>query len=161
MRYKGIEMIRVMTADEMYDAAVKAFGEADIAVMAAAVADYTPEVVAAEKIKKSDAHFQLLLKKTKDILKHMGEVKKPHQLVVGFALETENAKENALKKLHDKKADLIVMNTLKDEGAGFGKDTNKVTVFDGTTEKAFATKSKRAVAKDIVDLIVQKQHEKD
>ena len=155
--YKGIETINVTSAEEMYDAAIKDFDKIDIAVMAAAVADYTPQHSAPEKIKKSDEHFQLNLKKTKDILKSLGSIKNENQLVVGFALETENEVENAQKKLVAKNADIIVLNTLKDEQAGFGKDTNKITVFSKDGEiQHFDAKSKSEVAKDIVNLIEKK-----
>ena len=155
--YKGIETINVTSAEEMYDAAIKDFDKIDIAVMAAAVADYTPQHAAPEKIKKNDEHFQLNLKKTKDILKSLGSLKNENQLVVGFALETENEFENAQKKLVAKNADMIVLNTLKDEEAGFGKDTNKITIFSKDGEILyFDAKSKNEVAKDIVNVIAKK-----
>ena len=128
----------------------------DIAVMAAAVADFTPSVVSDKKIKKTDAGLVLSLKRTKDILGTLGKAKSGKQLLVGFALETNNEEENARKKLRDKNADLIVLNSLKDEGAGFGHDTNKVTLYfkDGT-QKQIELKSKKALAKDIVDAITE------
>lgn len=155
--YNGIETINVTSAEEMYDAAIKDFDKMDIAIMAAAVADYTPQHAAQEKIKKNDEHFQLNLKKTKDILKSLGNIKNENQLVVGFALETENEVENAQKKLISKNADIIVLNTLKDGQAGFGKDTNKITIFCKHGEiQYFDAKSKTEVAKDIVNLIANK-----
>lgn len=160
-RYKGIEVIRVTSASEMFIAANAVFQHCDIAVMAAAVADYTPAVIASQKIKKSEDVFKLELMKTQDILKTLGSQKNEQQMLVGFALETENERENALKKLLNKNADLIVLNSLQNTLAGFGKDTNKVTIFDkeGTTY-AFEPKSKKLVAKDIVDLIIKKLNEK-
>lgn len=155
----GIEVRRVQTAAEMYETCHALFGEADIAVMAAAVADYTPVTTAKEKIKKSAGEGEGLtieLTKTKDILKSLGEKKKKEQVLVGFALETNREKEYALKKLQQKNADLIVLNSLRDEGAGFGHDTNKITIFSKTGEEtAFPVKSKNEVAKDIVDTIIR------
>lgn len=155
VRYQGITVAHVNSAKEMYDQVMKDFNDADVAVMAAAVADYTPEVVILEKIKKNDTLFQLNLIKTADILQTIGEQKRANQLVVGFALETENETENALKKLNSKNADMIVLNSLKDPMAGFGKDTNRITVFDKDSRIDFEAKSKREVAKDIVHLIVR------
>ena len=152
----GISLINVTTAEEMYAAPMELFDKADIAVMAAAVADYAPIVKAGEKIKKNEEKLTIELAKTKDILKSLGEKKKPGQVLVGFALETNNEKENALNKLKKKKADMIVLNSLKDEGAGFGHDTNKITIFDkGGQEFDFATKTKEEAAKDIVDTIIR------
>ncbi len=140
----------------MYAASNKAFDDADIAVMAAAVADYSPVEQAKEKIKKNDEHLILELKRTKDILKSLGEKKKKEQVLVGFALETQDEKEYALKKLKSKNADMIVLNSLKDAGAGFGHDTNKVTIFEkGGQEFNFPVKPKDEVAKDIVDTIIR------
>lgn len=155
----GLKLVRVSSAIEMFDACSKAFVESDIAVMTAAVADYTPVSRADQKIKKSETEFSLKLTKTKDILKSLGELKKKHQFLVGFALETENESANATKKLKDKNADLIILNSLNDAGAGFGHDTNKITIFDkdgGIRE--FETKPKKAVAVDIVNTIIQKIH---
>ena len=152
----GIELVRVTTADEMYQACKKKFDNTDIAIMSAAVSDYSPIKSAKEKIKKSDDKLIIELTKTKDILKSLGEKKKGKQVVVGFALETSNAKKNALEKLSSKNADMIVLNSLQDEGAGFGHDTNKITIFDkGGKEFKFGMKSKQEVAKDIVDTIIQ------
>jgi phosphopantothenoylcysteine decarboxylase/phosphopantothenate--cysteine ligase len=159
--YKGIEIKRVTSALEMYAQVEADFPTSNIAVMAAAVADYTPTTTSQEKIKKSQEQFNLELTKTKDILKSMGALKSNKQFLVGFALETENEQENALKKLASKNADLIVLNSLKDTSAGFGKDTNKVTIFDGEGHAfAFEAKSKKLVANDIVDLIIKKLNEK-
>jgi len=151
----GIKLIKVTSAAEMYEACQEAFKSADIAVMSAAVADYTPVKRAPEKIKKKEDVFQLELTKTKDILKSLGEIKKKGQVLVGFALETTDERNYALGKLEAKNADMIVLNSLNDAGAGFGLDTNKVTIFqrDGR-ETRFDTKPKEAVAKDIVDTII-------
>ena len=154
-RSKTIRLVNVENAEGMYGEALKN-ADYDIAVLAAAVADYTPVEVASEKIKKSDEVFDLKLKKTKDILKSLGNIKKEKQILVGFALETHNAKENALNKLSEKNADMIVLNSLNDEGAGFKKDTNKITLLKKTGEaQSFETKSKEMVAKDIVDSIIE------
>ncbi len=151
----GISLIKVTTAEEMYTAINEIFDKADIAVMAAAVADYSPAVKAAQKIKKNEEKITIELAKTKDILKSLGEKKRPGQVLVGFALETNNEKENALDKLKEKKADMIILNSLRDRGAGFGYDTNKITIFDkGGQEFAFTTKTKEETAKDIVDTII-------
>jgi phosphopantothenoylcysteine decarboxylase/phosphopantothenate--cysteine ligase len=152
-----INVTKVMTAAEMYNACLAVFPQVSIAVMAAAVADYSPLKVAEEKIKKHDAGLLIELNKTKDILKELGRQKKNGQLLVGFALETHNEKEYALEKLKSKNADLIVLNSLNDAGAGFGSETNKVTIYDREgNEIAFGLKSKTAVATDIVDLIYKK-----
>lgn len=141
----------------MYNACTALFNDMDIAIMAAAVADYTITVVETEKIKKKEDFLNLHLTKTRDILKSLGDVKSNKQFLVGFALETNNEKENALKKLRSKNADLIVLNSLKNEAAGFGKATNKVTIFDKEEhEYTFEVKSKELVAKDIVELIYKK-----
>jgi len=152
----GINLIKVTSAEEMYQAATQIFSEIDIAVMSAAVADYTPMVVADAKIKKTEDTFSVDLIKTKDILKQLGSLKNDEQVLVGFALETNNEKAYALKKLKEKNADMIVLNSLKDEGAGFGYDTNKITIFDKNGgEYLFDTKSKKDVAADIVNAIIQ------
>lgn len=152
----GIIVKRVKTAEEMYKACTEVFPLTDIAVMSAAVADYTPAAKAGEKIKKQADTWQLEFKKTRDILKSLGERKSDKQFLAGFALETNNEKEYALNKLKSKNADMIVMNSLRDEGAGFGHDTNKITIFDKAGhEYNFDTKSKTAVAKDIVDTITR------
>ena len=156
----GIKLVKVTSAEEMFNASVREFSQMDIAVLSAAVADYTPVVVANNKIKKADENFSIELKKTKDILKHLGSIKKANQLLVGFALETNDEKNYALKKLSDKNADMIVLNSLKDEGAGFGHDTNKITIFDKKGgEYLFDTKSKAEVAIDIVNAIIQYNNE--
>ena len=155
----GLTIKRVTSAAEMYDACMSVFPQVDIAVMSAAVADYTVIDPAPEKIKKNSDSLTIELKKTTDILKTLGEQKKANQFVAGFALETNNEKEFALKKLHSKHADMIVLNSLNDAGAGFGHNTNKITIFDKAgNEYNFETKSKAAVAEDIVNTIIKISH---
>lgn len=152
---KSINTTKVVSAVEMYDACMKDFSNYDIIVMAAAVADYSPAKQSKEKIKKLENGFSLELVKTKDILAKAGELKSPGQTLVGFALETENERENARAKMSKKNADLLVLNSLRDEGAGFGFDTNKITIFDRQgNEHAFDAKSKKEVAVDIINTII-------
>jgi len=152
----GINLVNVTTADEMYSACIDKFKEADITIMSAAVADYTPINKADEKIKKKEGSLNVELTKTKDILKALGEKKKKGQILVGFALETNNEEAYANQKLKEKNADLIVLISLNDTGAGFGYDTNKITIFErGGKVYKFETKSKSEVAKDIIDTITQ------
>jgi phosphopantothenoylcysteine decarboxylase/phosphopantothenate--cysteine ligase len=152
----GIKCIKVKTAEEMYNACNDLFEKTDIAIMAAAVADYTAVDVAKEKIKKKEDHLTVDLKKTKDILKSLGDRKKTGQVLIGFALETTNEKFHALEKMKKKNADMIILNSLNDRGAGFQHDTNKITIFEKTgKELTFETKSKKEVAKDIIDTLIQ------
>jgi phosphopantothenoylcysteine decarboxylase / phosphopantothenate---cysteine ligase len=157
----GLAVVPVHTAQEMYEACLPLFDSVDIAVMAAAVADYTPVAISPDKVKKREGTWQLPLTKTVDILKELGRKKTAGQFLVGFALETTKEKEYALGKLESKNADLIVMNSLRDEGAGFGFDTNKITIFgkDGK-EWVFGLKKKEAIAEDIVDTIVLSLNER-
>jgi phosphopantothenoylcysteine decarboxylase/phosphopantothenate--cysteine ligase len=139
----------------MYKACHAVFDNTDLAVLSAAVADYTPAVKAEQKIKKKESTLNLELTKTKDILKSLGEKKKKNQVLVGFALETTDEKKNAKTKLSEKNADIIVLNSLNDKGAGFAYDTNKITIFKKEgPEIEFDIKSKDEVAKDIVDTII-------
>ena len=149
---KNIEIHRVTSAKEMYEQVFKYYEKVDIAIASAAVADYAPKIVAKEKIKKSEEEFTIELVKNPDILKTMGE-KKTHQFLVGFALETQNEEENAKSKLQKKNLDMIVLNSLRDEGAGFQKDTNKVKILTHSEQKEFSLKSKDEVAKDILDFV--------
>jgi phosphopantothenoylcysteine decarboxylase/phosphopantothenate--cysteine ligase len=152
----GLRVVKVNTAEEMYEASISVFKEMDIAIMTAAVADFTPVATANEKIKKNDGGLTIELKKTKDILKSLGQQKTKSQVLVGFALETANEKEHALEKLHAKNADIIVLNSLKTPGAGFAHDTNQITIFTKEgKEISFGLKSKSEVAKDITDTIIQ------
>ncbi len=151
----GIKIHRVQTAEQMYEACMREFVNADIAVMSAAVADYTPAVINSEKIKKSSGSLTVELTKTRDILKSLGQEKRKGQLLVGFALETNNERAYAQEKLTGKNADMIVLNSLNDEGAGFGHDTNKITIFERSGQEIpYERKPKQQVAHDIVDRIV-------
>jgi phosphopantothenoylcysteine decarboxylase/phosphopantothenate--cysteine ligase len=151
----GIKRINVRTAAEMHEACLAHYQSAAIIVMSAAVADYTPIEVAQEKIKKQDETFSITLRKTADILANLGRLKTQDQILVGFALETNNEQEHAKEKLIRKNLDLIVLNSLRDAGAGFGGDTNKVTIINKALEqKVFEMKSKTAVAADICQEII-------
>ena len=156
----NVKIKNVISAEDMYRECMKEFESYDVIVMAAAVADYTPKAISDQKIKKESNTFSLELIKTKDILFEAGKRKSANQVLVGFALETNNEKENALKKLKQKNADLIVLNSMNDEGAGFGLDTNRVTIFDkNNKEYSFSVKSKKEVAEDIVNTIIQYKNE--
>jgi phosphopantothenoylcysteine decarboxylase/phosphopantothenate--cysteine ligase len=151
---KKINVFNTTSAEEMYTACINR--QYDIAVMAAAVADYTPVTAAGKKIKKGADEITLQLKKTPDILAQLGKQKKNGQILVGFALETDNEKQNAIRKLREKNADMIVLNSLSDEGAGFKVDTNRITIFTNNgREMSYGTKPKNLVAKDIVDSITE------
>ena len=156
IEHSDIALIRVQTAAQMYTAVHEHFGQVEMAILSAAVADFTPKEVAPNKIKKSGEGMQLDLVRTKDILASLGAIKKA-QLLVGFAMETDNELENAKRKLKEKNLDLIVLNSLRDEGAGFQGDTNKVSLI-GTDNNVlgFGVKSKRAVARDIFNYILDK-----
>jgi phosphopantothenoylcysteine decarboxylase / phosphopantothenate---cysteine ligase len=156
--HPGIAVKEVVSAEDMYNACTTFFGDSDVAVLAAAVADYRPTVQGTEKIKKNGS-LTLELTRTHDIAASLGKLKRDGQFVVGFALETNEEQENALKKLEAKNFDLIVLNSLNDPGAGFGHDTNKITIFDRQHKMTtFALKDKKAVAKDIVNAIIQNLH---
>ncbi len=148
--HPGIRRIDVTTAEEMYQAAMSEFPQSDAAVLCAAVADFTPEVTADSKIKRK-GEMMLRLVPTKDIAASLGAIKRPGQVMAGFALETDNEQTNAEGKLQKKNLDFIVMNSLRDEGAGFGYDTNKVTIIDKDGSTAYPLKSKKGVARDIID----------
>lgn len=154
----NINRINVISAADMFREAVPCFANCDIAVMSAAVADYTPAVVSDSKIKKKEEEFNITLTKTKDILAELGKMKKNGQVLVGFALETDNEEENAKKKLESKKLDFIVLNSLRDAGAGFGHDTNKISIIDKTGVTSFGIKTKKEVAADIVNKITEHIH---
>lgn len=157
--HPAINTIKVESAAEMYKAGMVLGKEAHIGVLAAAVADYKPETVADSKIKKTDGSLNLTLTKTDDLLAGLGKIKQPWQTLVGFALETDNEMENAVKKLKGKNADMIVLNSLQDDGAGFGHDTNKVTLLkaDGSID-SLPLLSKQEVAKSIVEHITQMRY---
>ena len=149
--------VEAMSAQQMYDEVESRVESNDIIIMAAAVADFTPETVADYKIKKDDSSdtISLTLKKTLDIAKMVGERKSSEQCFVGFALETNDEKHNAKLKLQKKNFDFIVLNSLRDKGAGFGTDTNKITIFSQNDDGvAYSLKSKMEVAKDIVEQVI-------
>lgn len=149
---KNVDLHKVTSAKEMLAKVFEFYDKIDIGIASAAVADYAPKDVAKEKIKKDDDSLTIELVKNPDILKTMGE-KKAHQFLVGFALETQNEEENAMGKLSKKNLDMIVLNSLRDEGAGFKNDTNKIKIFTKTEKKEFDLKSKDDVAKDILDFV--------
>lgn len=149
---KNIDLHRVTSAKEMLAKVLEFYDAADIGIASAAVADYAPKEVAREKIKKDGESMTIELVKNPDILKTMGE-RKTHQFLAGFALETQNEEENAKGKLEKKNLDMIVLNSLRDEGAGFKNDTNKIKIFTRTEKKEFSLKSKEEVAGDILDFI--------
>lgn len=149
---QGVERVDVLSAEEMFEATTRAFQEADGAVMAAAVADYTPATVATEKLKKSDDDLSIQLKRTKDIAATLGR-EKGSKLLIGFAMETTNEEAHASEKLTKKNFDFIVLNSLRDEGAGFRGDTNKVTLIDRAGQESLPLMSKREVAARIADKI--------
>lgn len=156
-KHSAIRRIDVESAQEMYDAATSHFPEADITILSAAVADFTPETTADKKIKRKGDELVLNLRPTQDIAAALGTLKKDNQLLVGFALETDNEMQNAQSKMERKNLDFIVLNSLQDKGAGFRVDTNKITILDrqqGTT--AYDVKTKQEVAEDIVEYLVRK-----
>lgn len=160
--FKGIKTVTIQSAEEMLNACEQEYRSSQIMIMSAAVADFAPESYANEKIKKTDNGLQLNLKKTTDILAFLGERKRKDQLLIGFALETENEEENALKKLEKKNADLIILNSLKDAGAGFGHDTNQVKIFDKSGKVYFfELESKKVIASQIADLITEKFYDEE
>ena len=156
-KFKNIEVINVISSEQMFTEVTKRVETIDIAVMCAAVADYKPVTIADNKIKKKDELWQLELEKTKDILQYIGTNKTSKQFIAGFALETENEKENALKKLKAKNLDCIILNSFNSDNKVFGATKNKITIIDALeTEYSFETKSKKEVAKDIVSFIISK-----
>ncbi len=158
INHPNIDLIRVVSAQEMYEACHEHFSSVDVAVCAAAVADYRPKKVALQKIKKSDEDFSIELEKTQDILASLGKIKK-QQLLIGFALETENEIKNAQLKIQKKNLDLIVLNSMRDPGAGFGVPTNRVTFIDAQNNiEPRPLQSKEQVALDIVHKITAHYH---
>ncbi|MCM4169749.1 Cysteine/Cysteine sulfinic acid decarboxylase [Arenibacter antarcticus] len=158
IQHTQVTLIKVISADEMYKEVHKLYRDMDIVICAAAVSDYKPKSVADQKIKKSDEEFSISLVKNKDILFSLGQEKR-EQFLVGFALETENEKENAIGKLKRKNLDAIVLNSLNDTGAGFGKLTNKISFIDKNLDlKTFELKTKAEVALDILNEIIIRTH---
>jgi phosphopantothenoylcysteine decarboxylase/phosphopantothenate--cysteine ligase len=156
-KHPGIKLTKVVSAQDMYEHSMRLFDQADIIILAAAVADYTPTYKATQKIKKKESKFVLELEKTIDIAATIGKQKKEGQLLIGFALETNNEVENAFAKLVNKNLDFIVLNSMNDAGAGFGYDTNKVTIIEKDhTIHQIPLKDKSAIAKDITQLITSK-----
>jgi len=153
---KNIKLTKVTSADEMYEKALNVFPKIDIAVLAAAVADYAPVNRAENKIRKNNQEITVKMRKTKDTAAALGKNKKSNQIIVGFALETENGLEHAQQKLKKKNFDLIVLNSLNDKGAGFGHDTNKITIIHKNNKtREFELRSKEEVAEDIVGELVK------
>ena len=151
-----LKRIDVVSAEEMLNACTSIFLETDITVMCAAVADYRPKIIASQKIKKQESALVLELEKTVDILATLGKNKRESQILVGFALETNDEENYAKGKLEKKNLDLVVLNSLNDQGAGFKADTNKITIFNKTLERTvFELKSKTEVAKDICTAILK------
>lgn len=158
LQQENIHVVNVVSAEEMYHSAQMYFETSDIVICAAAVADYRPKYSADQKIKKSEEQFSLELVRNKDILMALGQ-QKTKQYLVGFALETENEIENATKKLKRKNLDAIILNSMRDEGAGFGGDTNKITFLDTNSNiKTFELKTKAAVAEDIFNEILKRRN---
>lgn len=156
---EGIQLIRVHSAQEMYEAAIEHFDSMDAAIAAAAVSDYRPKHVASQKIKKADENLNMELERTPDVLASLGKRKK-HQVLVGFALETENEHENALGKLDRKNLDFIVLNSLNDKGAGFKSETNKISILYRNGKRSdFGLKSKKEVAGDILNELIELMNE--
>ena len=151
--HKNIKLVRVTSTQEMYEQVHQYYAEVNVAIAAAAVSDYKPKQIAHQKIKKSDAEISIELEKTQDILLSLGKAKKD-QLLVGFALETENEVENAKGKLARKNLDFIVLNSLNDKGAGFQAATNKIKIIYPDQIKEFGLKSKQEVAKDILNEVI-------
>ncbi len=154
--HKNINKIDVITASTMYETVHQHFDYADVCIMCAAVADYAAKEISNQKIKKDSSQLTLELVKTKDILESLGKIKTKKQLLIGFALETNNEESNAIKKLQQKNLDLIVLNSLNDNGAGFKTNTNKITIIDKNLNKtAFSLKTKQEVAHDICKKIIE------
>ena len=160
LKNSNINLINVVSAEEMFERCTENFKQNEIIIMSAAVSDYKPKYILKNKIKKKSQNLNLELVKTKDILHTLSKNKTPEQLLVGFALETANEIENAKKKLFQKKIDLIVLNSLNDEGSGFENDTNKITIIDKNNKlHKFELKSKREVADDIINHIIKYYYE--
>ncbi len=152
---KSVKVINVITAESMAAECIARFADCDVAILAAAVADFSPEKIEDQKIKRSGEEFILKLKPTQDIAESLGRSKRKSQILAGFALETENENANAVAKLKKKNFDLIVLNSLKDEGAGFGYDTNRITIIDrNNIIDKFELKSKEEASRDILDKII-------
>ena len=154
-RIPYVQTVDIISAKDMYESCVKYFPEADILIKAAAVADYRPKDISGEKIKKSDTNTSVELERTDDIIAHLGKTKKDNQFICGFSMETENMIENSRTKLNKKNIDMIVANNLKTKGAGFGTDTNVVTLITKSSQKELEIMSKADVAHEILNEIVK------
>jgi phosphopantothenoylcysteine decarboxylase/phosphopantothenate--cysteine ligase len=154
-KHPNIQRIDVTSAQEMYEAAIQHFTTADAAILCAAVADFTPITTSEEKIKRKSDQLNIKLQPTQDIAAQLGKIKTKQQYLVGFALETNNEKENAKGKLERKNLDFIVLNSLQDKGAGFQTDTNKITIIDKNNSINYPLKSKRLVAQDIINKLCE------
>lgn len=154
-RIPYVQTVDIISAKDMYEACVKYFPEADILIKAAAVADYRPKAISGEKIKKSDSNTNVELERTDDIIAHLGKTKKDNQFICGFSMETENMIENSRTKLNKKNIDMIVANNLKTKGAGFGTDTNVVTLITKSSQRELEIMSKADVAHEILNEIVK------
>jgi phosphopantothenoylcysteine decarboxylase/phosphopantothenate--cysteine ligase len=151
----SIDLTLITSSDEMYEKVIAKYNSTDVVIMSAAVADFKPKIISNNKIKKSNQSLSIEVENTKDILSYLGEHKN-NQLLIGFALETENEIENAKLKLKNKNLDLIVLNSLNDEGAGFSVDTNKITIISkGNKIINFPLKDKKSVSLDIVNNIIE------
>jgi phosphopantothenoylcysteine decarboxylase / phosphopantothenate---cysteine ligase len=152
---RSVKIINVTSAKSMTEVCIARFANCDVAILAAAVADFTPESVTGKKIKRTDNELIIKLKPTIDIASELGRIKKKKQLLIGFALETDNELENAILKLKRKNLDIIVLNSLKEKGAGFGFDSNRITIIDKNNNiNKFELKSKVEAAKDILNKII-------
>lgn len=158
VEHPNVKVERIFSARDMHAACKAVWPSCDVGIMAAAVADYRPAEIATEKIKKKDGPLNISLVRNPDIAKHLGANKKPSQLLVGFAMETEDGLANARRKLEEKNLDLIVLNSIREPGAGFGHGTNRVTIIDGNSEMAYETKPKKEVARDILATLLQKMN---
>jgi phosphopantothenoylcysteine decarboxylase/phosphopantothenate--cysteine ligase len=156
IKHPNIELIKVLSAQEMYEQTLQIFPNTNGAIMSAAVADYSPLLESTKKIKRTNSDLSLQLKPNPDIAASVGEIKKEKQILVGFALETDNELENAQLKLVKKNLDFIVLNSLKEDGAGFGHDTNKITIVDKNNKiEKFELKTKKEVSLDIINKIIE------
>ena len=154
-RIPYVQTVDIISAKDMYEACVKFFPEVDILIKAAAVADYRPKAISGEKIKKSESNTSVELERTDDIIAHLGKTKRDNQFICGFSMETENMIENSRTKLNKKNIDMIVANNLKTKGAGFGTDTNVVTLITKSSQKELEIMSKADVAHEILNEIVK------
>ena len=150
----GVKVVNIKSAEDMFNAVTSEYETADIVIKAAAVADYRPAKVSGEKIKKESGMNVIELERTKDILQHLGEHKKEGQILCGFSMETENLMENSVKKLRKKNADMIIANSIKKDGAGFGTDTNVITIITENDAVAYPIMTKYEAADEILNAII-------